>query len=137
VRRSDYIDLDRSSPRTRVAEKVSLRKVEKRDVTGGGGGGPLTIKRADMHMRRWCVGLLQSAATSLYIAEIISRSDWMVINGVLPRRAGFNAVTPRVVDSFSTCRYNIRHGHFHENKLKRLRHRIRFRIRKRMDLDKS
>lgn len=63
-------------------------------------GGPLTIKRADMHMRRLqCVGSLQSAATMLYIAEIISRSDWTVINGI--SRRGFNAVTPRAVDNFS------------------------------------
>lgn len=63
-------------------------------------GGPLTIKRADMHMRRLrCVGSLQSAATTLYIAEIISRSDWTVINGISPR--GFNAVTPRAPDNFS------------------------------------
>lgn len=63
-------------------------------------GGPLTIKRADMHMRRLqCVGSLQSAATMLYIAEIISRSDWTVINGISLR--GFNAVTPRAVDNFS------------------------------------
>lgn len=72
-------------------------------------GGPLTIKRADMHMRRLrCVGSLQSAATMLYIAEIISRSDWTVINGILPRC--FNAVTPRATDNFSRVpvrRYTI------------------------------
>lgn len=45
------------------------------------------------------MGLLQSAATLLYIAEIISRSDWTVINGI--SRRGLNAVTPRAVDNFS------------------------------------
>lgn len=72
-------------------------------------GGPLTIKHADMHMRRLqCVGSLQSAATMLYIAEIISRSDWTVINGISPRC--FNAVTPRAADNFSRVpghRYTI------------------------------
>lgn len=97
----------RWSTDSKAPDRIDLERLLTRRDEGGGGrdrgrgaeawgrgarrgrqrGGPLTIKRADMHMRRLrCVGSLQSAATRLYIAEIISRSDWTVINGISPQR---------------------------------------------------